>query len=342
MDRDDVTNPLDLVAADKTLAERLFLAWDLVMVVLVSLNLALIAFDMLFAVDALASVFEALLPAAHDWYARTIHAHFFAIDLVFVAIFLFDVALGWCIAMVKRQYYRWYFYPFIHWYDVLGCIPVAGFRLLRILRVISILMRLQHLGIIDVRNWAIYRHAMVYYDILVEEVSDRVVINVLSGAQREVASGGSALTQRVVREVVQPRQQQLVSAASAGIERAVTQAWQDNREEIRAYIATLVHKAVRGNGALGRLERVPMLGSVVTQALDEAITATVHDVLEEAVSGLDSRDFDDLVQHITDSVMAQLLEQGAGEPSEASAAMVEILDLIKQQVAVQQWRGHFE
>src|SRR5699024_635131 len=138
--------------------------------------------------------------------------------------FVLDVVLGWTVAVVKKQYYRWYFYPFIHWYDVLGCIPVAGFRLLRILRVISILLRLQHLGIIDMRNWAIYRHLMVYYDIVVEEVSDRVVINVLSGAQREIRSGGNVLTQRVVREVVRPRQKQLVTAASSRIEQAVIQA----------------------------------------------------------------------------------------------------------------------
>lgn len=342
MNREDITNPLELIESGRTPGERLFLLWDLAMVVLVLLNLALIAFDMLFAIDALAAAFETIAPLAHAWYLHNIHENFLAIDLVFVAIFVFDVVLGWTIAVVEKQYLRWYFYPFAHWYDVLGCIPVAGFRLLRILRVISITIRLQRLGLIEIRDWAIYRKVMVVYDIIVEEVSDRVVVNVLSGAQREIASGGSELTDRVLQEIVQPRQQQLVRAASTRIEDAVIKAWQENRPEIRRYIGTLVHAAVHGNRALHNLERVPMLGSTVTHALDEAITDTVHEVLNEAVTGLESSDFDNLVQHITDTVLSQLLEQGAGEPTEFSEAVVEVLDLVKEQVAVKQWRGHFK
>lgn len=336
------TTWLNPVAANKTLGVRLLLIWDLAIIVFVSVNLALIAFDMLFSVHALESLFVQAAPMAHAWYADTIHANFLTIDLGFVAIFLFDVALGWSIAIVQRRFYRWYFYPFIHWYDVLGCIPVGGFRLLRVLRVISILIRLQHLGLIDIRNWKLCSTLVVYYDMLVEEVSDHVVIKVLSGVQNEVNSGGNVLTKRVVREVIQPRRQQLARVASDRIEQAVTQAWADNREEIRSYIAILVHSAVRGNRALGNLDRVPKLGGYITGALDQAITTTVHDVLDEAVNGLETEDFDQLVEHIADTVIAQLLEVGAGEPSELSAAMVEVLDLVKDQVAVQQWRSQFE
>src|SRR5699024_5126529 len=114
------------------------------------------------------------------------------------------------------------------------------------------------------RNWKLYSTFMVYYDILVEEVSDRVVIKVLSGVQDEVTSGGNVFTKRVVREVIQPRQQQLAGVTSDRIEQAVTHAWADNRDEIRDYVASLVHSAVRGNRALGSLERVPKLGGYVT------------------------------------------------------------------------------
>ncbi len=342
MSREEIRNPLNLADPDKTPAERVFLAWDLSIIVLVSINLALIIFDMLFSVGPLSSAFEGAAPAAHGWYESTIHENFIAIDLAFVAIFLLDVLAGWTVAIVQKRYYRWYFYPFAHWYDVLGCIPLAGFRFLRVLRVISIVMRLQHLGVIDIRNWAVYKTAMVYYDIVMEEISDRVVINVISGAQREMQSGGAQLTQRVVSEVIQPRQQQLVQAASTRIEQAVINAYQDNRDEIQAYIAALVHRGVDSNRALKNLERVPMLGSFVTHALDDAITDTVHNVLDEAVAGLNSEDFDNLVKHITDTVIAQMLQAQAGEHSEVTDAVIEILDLVKAQVAVQQWREHFE
>jgi hypothetical protein len=335
-------SPLDLVSGERTVSERLFLLWDLAIILLVSLNLALIIFDALFAIGPLAGLFESAWPAAHGWYEGSIHENFVTIDLFFVAIFVADVLAGWALAIAQKRYYRWYFYPFVRWYDVLGCIPVAGFRFLRVLRVLTIIMRLQRLGVIDIRNWAVYKTAMVYYDIVVEEISDRVVIKVLTGAQDELRSGGQELSHRVVREVIQPRQQRLVNASATHIENAIISAYQANREELQAYVANVVNRGVDNNAALKNLERVPMLGSFVSRALDDAITDTVNNVLDEAVGGLSSADFDALVQNITDSVISRLLADDIGQNSELRDAVVEILDLVKEQVAVQRWRDHFE
>ena len=104
----------------------------------------------------------------------------------------------------------------------------------------------------------------------------------------------------------------------------------------------VVNRGVDNNAALQNLERVPMLGSFVSRALDEAITDTVNNVLDEAVNGLSSADFDALVQNITDSVISRLLADDIGQTSEVRDAVVEILDLVKEQVAVQRWREHFE
>lgn len=341
-DSHDTRSPLDVVDSDKTLSERLFLLWDLAIVALVSLNLTLIIFDALFAVGPLSDAFAALWPGGHNWYETRIHANFIAIDLVFVAIFVTDVIAGWIIAVVQQRYYRWFFYPFAHWYDVLGCIPVAGFRFLRVLRLISLVMRLQHLGAIDVRNWALYKNAMVYYDIVVEEISDRVVINVLTGAQEELTTGGNELSRRVLREVILPRQQRLVRSASVHAENAISSAYAANREQLQRFVADVVNRGVERNPALKNLERVPMLGSFVSQALDQAISETVNDVLDEAVAALSNEDFNALVQNITDSVISRLLADDIGQNSDVRDVVVEVLDLVKDQVAVQRWREHFE
>jgi len=335
-------DPFAVIDGRRTLSERLFLLWDLAIIALVSLNLALIIADALFAVGPLANAFAALWPAGHDWFETRIDDNFVAIDLVFVGIFVADVLAGWAVAIYQQRYYRWFFYPFARWYDVLGCVPVAGFRFLRVLRLLSIVMRLQRLGVIDIRNWAVYKTVMFYYDIVVEEISDRVVIKVLSGAQDELRSGGQQLSHRVVEEVIQPRRQSLVASASTHIENAIISAYQDNREELQAYIANVVNRGVDNNAALKNLERVPMLGSFVSRALDDAISDTVNNVMDEAVNGLSSADFDALVQNLTDSVMTRLLADDIAQTSELRDAIVEILDIVKDQVAVQRWREHFE
>lgn len=244
------------------------LVWDVGVMVLVVLNLALIVFDTLFAAEVFADLIGAVSPAFRHWYAHTVHANFYSIDLCFVAIFALDVLIGWAIAIWRQTYHRWFFYPFVHIYDVLGCIPLSGFRWLRVLRLIALTVRLQRLGVINVRHWYVYGVASKYYAILVEELSDRVVANVLGGVQDEVASGGGELSRRVITHVVEPRKAELVTAIRMRAEQTVTRAYEGNREQIRAFVSNMVDRAVSGNTAIAGLERIPMLGAPRHAALN--------------------------------------------------------------------------
>ena len=114
---------------------------DLFMIALVLFNLGLILFDWLFQVQFVQSGLATLLPAFHDFYRDTIHNDFLFYDLCFVAVYLTEFVVRWIAAIVRNTYHRWFFYPFAHWYDLLGCIPVGSFRWLRILRVVSLLLR---------------------------------------------------------------------------------------------------------------------------------------------------------------------------------------------------------
>lgn len=333
----------DVLAENRTLSEHLLLVWDLLVILLVSVNLGLIIADMLFAVSPLAQAVQWLWPAGHDWYARVIHQKFAYIDLAFVGLFILDVAIGWIIAIVQKRYYRWYFYPFVHWYDVLGCIPIASFRFLRVLRIISIIVRLQRLGAVEVRDWWLYRQLKVYYDILMEEITDRVVLKALSGVQEEAESGGGHLGRRIIHEVISPRRELLTAAVSRQTKATITASYQANQEEIQEFIGNLVGRAVEGNSTLKQLERLPMLGRRVTDALDIAIRDTVAHVLDEAVVGLSTEEFEALISHIVASSIDRLLEQDMHEAtSEFSSAAVEVLELIKKQVEVKRWHSYFE
>ncbi len=156
---------------------------DLLMIALVILNLGLILFDWLFQVPPVQGFLADMTPAFHAFYRDTIHSNFLFYDLCFVAVYLTEFVIRWIVAIARSTYHRWFFYPFAHWYDLLGCIPVGSFRWLRILRVVGLVMRLQRMGIIDLSQTWLGQTILKYYGIVVEEVSDRVVINVLSGAQ---------------------------------------------------------------------------------------------------------------------------------------------------------------
>jgi hypothetical protein len=61
---------------------------------------------------------------------------------------------------------------------------MPGFRLHRIIRV-----RLQAMGLIHPDKWPFVQWLMRYYEIFVEEVSGRVVVNVIKEAKTEIWQG---------------------------------------------------------------------------------------------------------------------------------------------------------
>ncbi|HSP59039.1 MAG TPA: ion transporter [Halomonas sp.] len=319
--------------------ERLHLAWDLLIIVLVVANLALLLFDSLFLLPPLNNAFSAVAPGLHGAYDQHIHANFLAIDLAFVSVFLLDVLLGWAMAIAERRYHRWFFYPFVHWYDVLGCIPLSGFRLLRILRVISLMYRLQRMQLIDVRRWQLYAVYAKYYDILLEELSDRIAIRLLDNVQDQVRSSDS-LSRRLVGDVVMPRKQQLIAEVSRRLEDMASNAYATNRDDLMRYVSALIGRTLAESREISRLKRLP-LGSQVAKGLDEALSDLACRLVHEAVEGLRSPEFSTLVERLTESGFDAWLEVDKHTDQVTEQVLVDMIEMLKEQIAVKQWRDRY-
>lgn len=319
------------------LGERLLMIWDLVIIVLVAINLALLLFDSLYLIGPLNTAFAAVAPGLHQAYETTIRANFVEIDLTFVAIFVLDVLLGWAIAIVQRRYARWFFYPFVHWYDVLGCIPLAGFRWLRVLRVVSLLIRLQRLGVIDITRWSAYRFYRTYYGILMEELSDRVAIRLLRDLQDEVRHS-EHLTQQVSQEVIQPRKQALVEEIAARLESTIDKSYAENHREIHRYVAALVSRTLEENTELRRLRRVP-LGDTVAESLERSFSDIASRVVHEAIDGLRSPQFHSLLADLVGSGIDAWLRVDKTTDRVTQQVLIDMLELLKEQIAMQRWKS---
>ncbi|MGQ4879271.1 ion transporter [Billgrantia sp. LNSP4103-1] len=320
--------------------ERLHLAWDLLILVLVVANLALLLFDSLFLLAPLNDAFAAVAPGLHDAYDRHVHANFVEIDLAFVAVFVLDVLLGWAVAIAERRYHRWFFYPFVHWYDVLGCIPLGGFRLLRVLRVISLLYRLQRLGLIDMRRWQVYAFFEKYYDILLEELSDRVAIRLLGNMQEQLRSSDS-LSTRVVDRVVMPRKQQLIQELSCRLEEMIGNAYARNREDTMRYVSALVGRTVAESQEVKRLRRLPM-GDLFARSMESSLADLACRLVHEAMEGLRSPEFTALVERMADNGFDTWLRADARTDRVTEQVLVDMLQLVKEQIAVKQWRRRYD
>lgn len=312
---------------------------DILMMILLLANLSLIVFDWLFMTAIVKLLLSNHLPGFYAYYDQHIHQNFLSIDLIFVGIFVIELLVRWAIAIARRTYKRWFFYPIAHWYDVLGCIPIASFRFFRILRVISILYRLQRLSIIDLRKTYIFRVVKKYYQIIMEEISDSVLIKFIEGVQKELMME-SAVTDRIIAEVITPRKGVLIDWLSGRIAKAISGTYEEYREDIHLYLEHLVGESLKGNKELAALKQVPVVGNFISKSLEKTVTdvalSSVNGLMKDMAGGQHHTLFHNITEHTVEGLMTQV------EQDHLSAAtrevLVESLELIKERIKVQQWK----
>lgn len=328
-----MTEPV--VARQARRRDQLHAAWEAFIVLLVCINLSLILFDSLFALQPVSAVLADLAPELHARYQQSVHANFQYIDLGFVAIFVLDVLLGWTVALFERRYARWYYYPFAHWYDVLGCIPLAGLRWLRVLRVGALLIRLQRLGLIDMRGWAIYGLFSRYYYLLIEELSDRVMVRLFGRLQQEIGASDE-LSRRLLQEVVRPRKQRLLNDISRRLQDMLETGYRDNRGAIEGYVSQLIHQALQDNPEMHNLRRLP-LGNRLASTLDDALSDIAARLLQGAVEGMRGPQFQALAGNLADEFFDAWVYQDENTDLALEELLVDVIEVLKQQVLDRRW-----
>ncbi len=328
-----MTEPV--VARQARRRDQLHAAWEAFIVLLVCINLSLILFDSLFALQPVSAVLADLAPELHARYQQSVHANFQYIDLGFVAIFVLDVLLGWTVALFERRYARWYYYPFAHWYDVLGCIPLAGLRWLRVLRVGALLIRLQRLGLIDMRGWAIYGLFSRYYYLLIEELSDRVMVRLFGRLQQEIGASDD-LSRRLLQEVVRSRKQRLLNDISRRLQDMLETGYRDNRGAIEGYVSQLIHQALQNNPEMHNLRRLP-LGNRLASTLDDALSDIAARLLQGAVEGMRGPQFQALAGNLADEFFDAWVYQDKNTDLALEELLVDVIEVLKQQVLDRRW-----
>ncbi|NMT64746.1 hypothetical protein [Marinobacter orientalis] len=323
----------------KTSHQLIWFTIDFLMLGLLIVNLAFIIFDSTYNFVAVQNLLAENVPALKEFY-HPIHLNFIFYDLIFVGIFLTEFVVRWGYSIKAKVYDRWYFYPFIHWYDIIGCIPVGTFRFLRVLRVISIVYRLHQYKVIDVTQTKTFKFFNFYYEAFMEELSDRIVIKVLSGAQDEIRQG-SPLFDRIQNDILYPRRQMLSDWMSQRVADAAQEGYIPNRGALRSYLETRVDNALKQNMELSRLKYLPVVGPTIQETLEDAVgdivANVIHQILEDLASASNHAFIEDIVNVFLPTPDENRKEEA---PNEALINLIiEILDAVKSQVSVKHWRS---
>lgn len=321
--------------------EAPLLALDLVVLFLISLNLLWLLLDAILLNTGSGVLFAKTFPEYFQHYKDHWHPNLLVYDTYFTIFLISELAVRWGIAIYRKTYHRWFFYPFVHWYDVLGCIPIPGFRLLRLLRLISIVYRLQQIGVINLSEGGIFKTASKYYQIILEEISDRIVINVLDGVKKEVQEMGP-VSHQLVDRVLMPRRDIIVNWLGGQLSEVGRHSFEAKQDDLNAYLAEAVQKAFADNPDLRRLTRsIPIVGGKLENELRGIVTRLLSDITNQLLSDLGKPD-NPAMQQLSASLFDTLTTPTASDNDASNRAIqgiaLDVIELLKQQVSVQQWK----
>lgn len=315
-----------------------FLVLDLILLLLISGNLLWLLLDAILMSTGTGLLIARQWPDMMQHYREVLRPDFLLYDSFFTFFLIAELLLRWSVAIYRKTYHRWFFYPFVHWYDVLGSIPLPAFRVLRLLRLISIIYRLQKLRVIDLSQTGPFPLVMKYYNILLEELSDRIVINVLDGVQREVAAGGP-FRQRLTEEVLMPRREVIVPWVAGLLTETSAHAYGEHRDRLAIYLQARVRDAIATNPELTRItHRVPVLGASLERELQAIVAGLLIQITDDLLLDLGRRG-NEAVEDIAGGLFDTLTRSHPEMGDAVSGILMDSLELIKAQVAVQHWKA---
>ncbi len=329
--------------------QRRHLGYEIVMLVLVALNLLMLLADDLLMSGLAGSVAPFIhVEAFLNRYRLADHLTVQKIAEGFTIFFVFEVAIRWLVVMVKppqkltgeRLYAHWLLFPVFHWYEILGCIP--SLRILRLIPIGLIGYRLHKLGhSVIPQKWL--TKGKFYYEVVLEEVSDRIVIKILEGVRDELQ--GQQAHDNIVQSLLDKHRIAIAQAISEVLQHALTPALLANQTELASAIGDTVARTLKAMPELHQTARlVPVVGAKIEQQILGLAEQLGQRLTHELLTPLTAIP---IAPQVANPVLLQIGQEisrvRVDTPllSELSRTLIfEGIDLIIAQVKIQQWKSN--
>jgi len=246
--------------------------------------------------------------------------NFFYLDAPFFLFFIIEFNVRWYLAIIRKKYIAWFLYPLYHWYDLLGLIPLQSFHFFRIFRAYTIYQILKESEFTTIGNDIITRTVTYYSNIIKEEISDMVTIQILTDTQEEIRSGSSI---EVLTEAINSHRPEIKSlvisrlASPKSLENAenlISLALQTslyNNKSVLKNIPFLNQESLMKNMLLSPLISFQLVSKemVESEVGRLAIEKIIDLVLDEIVENAKSEDINKLNQDITIDLIENIKKQ---------------------------------
>ncbi|EXB05322.1 TPA: preprotein translocase subunit SecA [Acinetobacter baumannii] len=320
-----------------SLSFKLFLVYDIFMVFIIIFNLFCLAANFFLMSSIGAWFFEHInLPQVLSFYRTHLHPWVITSEAWFIGFLIIELLVRWVIAIVYKHHKRWFFFPFIHWYEILAIIPQL--RFLRLFRAGIIAYRLHELGYSVIpESWR--KTGLFYYRVVMEELSDRVVITVIDGIRYELETSSSH--KQIIHDLVNHHREQFTVTLTALLQESLATALKEQKPAITRAVGQIVDQAIEDTPELTQLLRlIPLVGGRIEQQiqsigqrLGENISAGLIEPLIEGSAAHPNSTYQLISQKIShinidNHELEQLVE----------SVVFETLEAVRKQVKVKQWQ----
>ncbi|NHB58816.1 preprotein translocase subunit SecA [Acinetobacter sp. 194] len=320
-----------------TMGWKLFLIYDIFMMVIIIINLFCIVANAFLLSNFASWLFDFIhLSQILSYYKDHLVPWVNLTESWFIIFLIVELGIRWFIAIIQKHHARWFFFPFVHWYEVLAIIPYL--RFLRLIRAGVIAFRLQELGYIVIPPKLIKRFNF-YYHLVMEELSDRVVITVLDGVKKELDT--SSTHKQIIHDLVDHHRDMFAQTLADILQETLATELKAQQQVIADSVGDVVVKAIEDTPELTQLLKlIPIAGGMIESRLH----AIGHRLGENVTIGLMQPFVTGSVQKPNSSYqliaekLSQLNINNQSLEQLVESVVYESLESMRKQVAVKQWQ----
>ena len=192
--------------------------------------------------------------------------------------------------------------------------------------------------IVDLQKIYFVKKIIKIVNIIIEEVSDRVVLNVLRGIRTDFAEG-RPISKAIMSDVVEPQKDKVIDLFFTKFADVSTDTYKEYQDDLKEYIQQKARDAVKNNRELNKLTAMPVIGTSIRGIIEKSVANTAYETVSGVISDIASEKGAEVLKNITSKISDMVfkdMEEQLGEI--VKNVVVSSLDLIEKETNVKQWR----
>jgi hypothetical protein len=317
---------------------KVALIYDFLMLGLITFNLFCLSANAFLMSDYADWLFNfTQLPHVLSFYESELHPWVKITEGWFTSFLVFELAVRWMIAIGFKHHQRWWFFPFIHWYEIISILPM--FRFLRLGRAFAIAYNLHSHGYTVIpQRW--YARGNFYYRLLMEELTSRIVLTLINAVKTELQT--STTHKKYIEDIVNHHRELLATALADVLQDSLGKELQAQRHDIAKNVGLVVNKAIEDTPELSQMLRlIPLVGGRIEQQIQSIGQRLGENIsqglLEPFTHSKQARD-NATYKMIAEKVSQVAIENNPEIDRLVESAVFESLDALREQVKIKQWQ----